>query len=71
MGLGGGAGAGAGAAGVPMSGELPVEARSLLLSLSSAGVRCLTLTPGDDLVRSLSAWQGARPGRAGRGMVTR
>ena len=47
--------------------ELPVDARALLLSLSSAGVRCLTLTPGDDLVRSLSAWQSRLPGRAASG----
>jgi len=44
--------------------ELPVETRALLLSLSAAGVRCLTLTRGDDVLRSLSAWQGGRPGRA-------
>lgn len=46
---------------------LPVEARSLLLSLSSAGVRCLTLQHGDDLVGTLSAWQSGRPGRAASG----
>jgi uncharacterized protein (DUF58 family) len=44
--------------------DLPVEIRSLLLSLSSAGIRCLTLTRGDDLVTSLSAWREGRPGRA-------
>jgi len=33
---------------------LGVEARSLLLSLSSAGIPCLTLSRGDDLVRRLS-----------------
>jgi uncharacterized protein (DUF58 family) len=41
--------------------------RSLLLSLSSAGVRCLTLQHGDDMVETLSAWQGGRPGRAAAG----
>jgi uncharacterized protein (DUF58 family) len=50
-----------------IAGELPVETRALLLSLSSAGVRCLTLTQGDDLVRSLSAWQGGRPDQAAVG----
>jgi len=49
------------------TGELPVETRALLLSLSSSGVRCLTLTQGDDLARSLSSWQGARPGRVALG----
>ncbi len=48
-------------------GELPVEARALLMSLSSAGVRCLTLNQGDDLVKTLSAWQGGRPGRVAVG----
>ena len=48
-------------------GELPVDTRSLLLSLSSSGVRCLTLTQGDDLVRNLSSWQGGRPGRVAAG----
>ncbi len=37
-------------------GELPVEARALLLSLSSAGIPCLTLSHGDDLFRALSLW---------------
>ncbi len=37
--------------------ELPVETRALLLSLSSAGIPCMTLSRGDDLVRSLSLWQ--------------
>ena len=35
-----------------------------MLQLSSAGVRCVTLAYGDDLVRSLSAWQN-RPARPG------
>jgi hypothetical protein len=56
-----------GADATPAPGELPVETRALLLSLSSAGVRCLTLTQGDDLVRSLSAWQGRRPAQAASG----
>jgi hypothetical protein len=38
-----------------------------LLQLSSAGVRCATLAYGDDLMRSLSAWQTARRGRAAAG----
>jgi uncharacterized protein (DUF58 family) len=46
------------------SGDLPVETRAWLLSLASAGVRCLALSQGDDLVRALSVWQSARPGRA-------
>ncbi len=51
----------------PESPELPVETRALLLSLSSAGVRCLTLAQGDSLVRSLSAWQVGRPGQVAAG----
>jgi uncharacterized protein (DUF58 family) len=47
--------------------DLPADIRALLLSLSSAGVRCLTLKHGDDLVKSLSAWEGGRPGRAAAG----
>ena len=46
------------------SGELPVDIRALLMSLASAGVRCLTLGRGDDLVKSLSAWQDGQSGRA-------
>jgi uncharacterized protein (DUF58 family) len=34
--------------------SLPAEARALLLSLSSAGIPCITLEHGDDLVRQLS-----------------
>ena len=44
--------------------SLSAEARALLLSLSSAGIPCLTLARGDDLVRSLSVWHSrtaARP----------
>jgi uncharacterized protein (DUF58 family) len=48
----------------PLPGELPVETRALLLQLSSAGIRCATLAHGDDLVRSLSAWQSGRSSRA-------
>jgi uncharacterized protein (DUF58 family) len=44
--------------------DLAVETRALLLSLSSAGVRCLTLGQGDDLTRTLSAWPGGRASRA-------
>jgi len=40
--------------------ELPVETRALLLSLASAGIPCLTLNNGDDLVRSLSLWQSGQ-----------
>jgi hypothetical protein len=47
--------------------EMPADIRALLLSLSSAGVRCLTLKQGDDLAKGLSAWQGGRPGRAAAG----
>jgi uncharacterized protein (DUF58 family) len=35
---------------------LSAESRSLLLSLSSAGIPCQTLNRGDDLVRRLSIW---------------
>jgi uncharacterized protein (DUF58 family) len=48
----------------PRPGELPAESRALLLSLASAGVRCVTLSLGDDLVRNLSVWESGRPGRA-------
>lgn len=51
----------------PLPGELPVETRALLLQLSSAGVRCLTLAYRDDLMSSLSAGQASRPGRAAAG----
>jgi uncharacterized protein (DUF58 family) len=51
----------------PQPGELPVDIRALLLQLSSAGIRCVTLAYGDDLVRSLSGWQGGRPGRVAAG----
>lgn len=40
---------------------LPAEERALLLSLSSSGIPCLTLSHGEDLVRNLSLW------RAGHG----
>lgn len=40
--------------------NLPTEARALLLSLSSAGIPCLTLGPADDLVRTLSLWRASR-----------
>lgn len=40
--------------------SLPPEARALLLSLSSAGIPCLTLEHGDDLVRRLSLAQQRR-----------
>jgi hypothetical protein len=36
---------------------LPPETRSLLLSLSSAGIPCLTLSRGDNLARRLSLVQ--------------
>ena len=38
----------------PAADALSTEARALLLSLSSAGIPCLTLSRGDDLLRSLS-----------------
>ena len=67
-GWGGAAGEAGGARGGaqprPIPGELPVETRALLMQLSSAGVRCVTLALGDDLVRGLSAWQSGRPGWA-------
>ena len=37
--------------------SLSPEDRALLLSMSSSGIRCLTLEHGDDLVRSLSSRQ--------------
>jgi uncharacterized protein (DUF58 family) len=39
---------------------LSTEARTLLLSLASAGIPSLTLDRGDDLVRTLSLWQTTR-----------
>ena len=59
-----GGGARGGAQPRPLPGELPVETRALLMQLSTAGVRCVTLAYGDDLVRGLSAWHGGRPGWA-------
>jgi uncharacterized protein (DUF58 family) len=44
--------------------ELPLESRTLLLSLAAAGIPCLTLSRGEDLARSLSLWQ---PGRRAAG----
>lgn len=41
-------------AAAPSGTSLSTEARALLLSLSSAGIPCLTLERGDDLVRRLS-----------------
>jgi uncharacterized protein (DUF58 family) len=41
-------------------GMISIEARGLLLSLSSAGIPCLTLSQGDDLVRALSMWGTGR-----------
>jgi uncharacterized protein (DUF58 family) len=43
---------------------LPTEARALLLSLASAGIPCLTLNHGDDLVRTLSLWRAGHRSRA-------
>jgi uncharacterized protein (DUF58 family) len=43
---------------------LTSEQRALLLSLSAAGIPCLTLSRGEDLVRHLSAWNPARRGGA-------
>jgi len=52
----------------PALADLPVEARALLLSISSAGIPCLTAGRGDDLVRTLSVWRRGQRGRAsGRG----
>ena len=62
-----GGGARGGAQPRPQPGELPVDIRALLLQLSSSGIRCVTLTYGDDLVRSLSGRQGGRPGRVAAG----
>lgn len=42
------------------AGGLSAEARSLLLALSSAGIPCLTLSRGDDLVRNLSLLKSRR-----------
>jgi uncharacterized protein (DUF58 family) len=41
---------------------LSTEARALLLSLSSAGIPCVTLSRGDDLVRQLSLWRAGHHG---------
>ncbi|MFH0915618.1 MAG: DUF58 domain-containing protein [bacterium] len=46
--------------------SLPTEARALLLSLSSAGIPCLTLASDDDLARTLSL---ARAGRRRAGSL--
>jgi uncharacterized protein (DUF58 family) len=59
----GAAGASGGAGAQPLPGELPVEVRALLLQLANAGIRCVTLAYGDDLVRNLSVWQTGRPER--------
>jgi hypothetical protein len=40
----------------PLAPVLSAETRSLLMSLSAAGIPCLTLDRGDDLVRRLSMW---------------
>ncbi len=45
------------------AGALPAEQRALLLKLADAGIRCVTLAQGDDLVRALSVWQTSRPSR--------
>ncbi|MBN1320684.1 MAG: DUF58 domain-containing protein [Thermoleophilia bacterium] len=45
--------------------SLSTETRALLLSLSSAGVPCLTLGYGDDLVQSLSLWRAGHRSEAG------
>jgi len=44
---------------------LPSDIRTLLLSLSSAGVPCLTFAYGDDLVRSLSLWRAGHRSEVG------
>jgi uncharacterized protein (DUF58 family) len=61
-------GADGGAEPRPVPGELPVETRSRLMQLSSAGIRCVTLARGDDLVKTLSLWESGRPGRAATGL---
>lgn len=43
---------------------LPPEARALLLSISSAGIPCVTLSHGDNLQQRLSMWSAERPIRA-------
>ena len=43
---------------------LSTEARALLLSLSSAGIPCVTLDRGDDLAGRLSLWHPGRRSRA-------
>ncbi len=52
----------------PAAGEegsaLSAEAGALLLSLSSAGIPCLTLNRGDDLTDRLSLWRPDRRGQA-------
>jgi uncharacterized protein (DUF58 family) len=44
------------------SAGLSTEARALLLSLSSAGIPCVTLSRGDDLARRLSLWRAGHQG---------
>lgn len=46
--------------------SLSTESRALLLSLSSAGIPCLTLSRGDDLLRHLSLWPAGHRGAAAR-----
>lgn len=43
-----------------VSDTMSPEVRSLLLSLSSAGITCLTLSRGGDLIRALSVWGSSR-----------
>lgn len=56
---------GTGRAGRATRSDLPVDARALLLQLSAAGVRCVTLSRGDDMLRILSTWESGRQGRVG------
>jgi uncharacterized protein (DUF58 family) len=58
---------GGGAQPRPAAVELPVETRAMLMQVSSAGIRCVTLARGDDLMRSLSLWGRERSGRAAAG----
>jgi uncharacterized protein (DUF58 family) len=44
--------------------SLSPEARALLLSISSAGIPCVTLSRGDSLQQRLSLWSAERPTRA-------
>ena len=43
---------------------LTMEARAQLMQLSTAGVRCVTLARGDNMLRTLATWESGPQGRA-------